>query len=321
VLVLVVVLDCFPRRAERGRRRSRARLGKIRRLPFVLVLVVVLDCFPRRADRGRRRPRARLGKPPLLLYRARPRHRTRLLSSPGGPRTTTTTSTIRKNPAASLSCSCPSSCSIVFPAWRTEDDDDHEHDQEEFRCFFIVLDCFPRRADPGRRRPRARSGKTPPLLFRARPRRRTRLLSSPGGTRTTTITSTTRRNSAASLSCSSSSSCSTAFLAGQNEDDDDHEHDQEKSRRSFFVLVLVVVLDCFPRRAERGRRRPRARLGKTPPLYRARPRRRARLFSPPGGTRTTTITSTIRKSSATSLSCSIAFLAGRTQDDDDHEHD
>jgi hypothetical protein len=37
-------------------------------------------------------------------------------------------------------------------------------------------------------------------------------------------------------------------------------------------LVLVVVLDCLPRRAERGRRRPRARSGKIPLLYR--PRRR-----------------------------------------------
>jgi hypothetical protein len=57
---------------------------------------------------------------------------------------------------------------------------------------------------------------------------------------------------------------------------------QEKSRRFFIVLVLVIVLDCFPHRADRGRRRPRARSGKIPPLlYRARPRRRPRLLSSP----------------------------------------
>jgi hypothetical protein len=46
------------------------------------------------------------------------------------------------------------------------------------------------------------------------------------------------------------------FLAGQTEEDDDHKGDQEKSRRFLIVLVLVVVLDRFPRRADRGRRRP-----------------------------------------------------------------
>jgi hypothetical protein len=46
----------FPRRADRARRRPRARPGKIPRFFIVLVLVVVLDCFPRRTDRARRRP-------------------------------------------------------------------------------------------------------------------------------------------------------------------------------------------------------------------------------------------------------------------------
>jgi hypothetical protein len=72
------------------------RFGRSRRFFIVLVLVVVLDCFPRRADRGRRRPRARARKIPPLLYRPRPRRRARLPSSPGRPRTMTTTSTIRK---------------------------------------------------------------------------------------------------------------------------------------------------------------------------------------------------------------------------------
>jgi hypothetical protein len=61
----------------------------------VLVVVVVLDCLPRQADRGGRRARARLGRTPPLLYRARRRRRAGLLASPGGP----STSTIRKNPA------------------------------------------------------------------------------------------------------------------------------------------------------------------------------------------------------------------------------
>jgi hypothetical protein len=33
-------------------------------------------------------------------------------------------------PAASLSCSSSSSCSIAFLAGQNEHDDDHEHDQE-----------------------------------------------------------------------------------------------------------------------------------------------------------------------------------------------
>ena len=47
---------------------------------------------------------------------------------------------IRKNLAASFSCSSSfsSSCSIAFHAGQTEHDDDHEHDQE-IRRFFIVL--------------------------------------------------------------------------------------------------------------------------------------------------------------------------------------
>ena len=132
-----------------------------------------------------------------------------------------------------------------------------------------MLDCFPRRAKRVRRRPRARSGKIQPLLFRSRrrARRRPRLLS----TRAT-------------------------------EHDDDHEHDQEKSRRFFIVLVLVlvVVLDRSHRRANRARRRPRARPGNPPLFYRARARsrRRARSLSPPGRPSTTTTTSTTRKSSA-----------------------
>ncbi len=47
----------------------------------------------RRAERARRRPRARAGKITPLFYRPRPRRRTRLLSSPGRASTTTTTST------------------------------------------------------------------------------------------------------------------------------------------------------------------------------------------------------------------------------------
>jgi hypothetical protein len=59
-------------------------------------------------------------------------------------------------------------------------------------------------------------------------------------------------------------------------------------------------------------------------------RRRARLLSSPGGSRTTTTTSTIRKKSrrffvvlvlVVVLDCFIAFPAGQTEDDDDHEHD
>jgi hypothetical protein len=53
---------------------------------LVLVVFVVLDCFPRRGrsrDRGRRRPRARSGKIPQLLNRSRRRRRARLLSSQG----------------------------------------------------------------------------------------------------------------------------------------------------------------------------------------------------------------------------------------------
>ena len=72
------------------------------------------------------------------------------------------------------------------------------------------------------------------------------------------------------------------------------DHDQEKSTRFFIVLVLVVVLDCFPRPAERGRRRPRARSGKIHRL----------LFR-----------------SSSSSSCPIAFLGGRIEDDDEHEGD
>ena len=179
LLVLVVVLDCFPRQVDRGDDDDHEHdQEKSRLFLIVLVLVVVLDCFPRRVDRGRRRARARSGKiPPLLyrarprrrarfaflasrpratttprarsgkippfLYRARPRRRARLLSSPGRSRATTSKSTIRKNPASSLSCASSSSCSI----------------------------CFPLPAERGRRRPRARSGKIPPLLYRARPRR------------------------------------------------------------------------------------------------------------------------------------------------------
>ena len=139
-------------------------------------VVIVLDWLSSPAERGRRRPRGRSGKIPPLLYRARPRRRARLLCPPGGSRTTTTTSTIRKNPATYFSC-CPrrrarprQSCSIArsrrarlaFLTGRASDD--HEHDQ----------------------------GKFPPLLYRARLRRRARLLSSPGRPRTSTITWATR---------------------------------------------------------------------------------------------------------------------------------
>jgi hypothetical protein len=154
------------------------------------------------------------------------RHRARLAFLTGRARTTTTTSTIRKNSAAFF---------IVL-------------------VLVVVLDCFPLPADRGRR-PRARSGKIPPLpyrprprrrarllssaggsrtttirstirkilrlFFRARPRRRARLLSSPGRTRTTTTTITIRKNPPLSLSSSSSSSCPIAFLGGRIEDDDD----------------------------------------------------------------------------------------------------
>ena len=82
----------------------------------------------------------------------------------------------------------------------------------------VVLDCFPRLADRGRRRPRARSRNSRVLIVLVvlRPR----------------------------------------FLhRQQTEHDDDHEGDQEKSRRFFIVHVLVVMLDCPPRRADRGGRR------------------------------------------------------------------
>jgi hypothetical protein len=170
----------------------------------LLVLVVVLDCFPRRADRGRRRPRARSGKIPPLLFSCSFSSSCSIVFLAGQTEDDDDHEHDQEKSAASLSCSSSSSCSIAFLAGRTEDDDDHEHDQEK---------------------------------------------------------------SAASLSCSSSSSCSIAFLAGRTEDDDDHEHDQEKSRRFFIVLVLVVVLDCFPRRADRGRRRPRARSGDIEPEH------------------------------------------------------
>jgi hypothetical protein len=57
-----------------------------------------------------------------------------LLSLPDRTRTTTTTGTIRNNPAASLS-----SCSIAFPAGQTEDDDDHDDDQGITSLPIIVL--------------------------------------------------------------------------------------------------------------------------------------------------------------------------------------
>jgi hypothetical protein len=50
---------------------------------LVLVLVVVLDCFPHRADRGRRRPRARSGKIPPPLFRARPYSRSEVIHRAG----------------------------------------------------------------------------------------------------------------------------------------------------------------------------------------------------------------------------------------------
>jgi hypothetical protein len=131
----------------------------------------------------------------------------------------------------------------------------------------VVLDCFPRRADRGRRRPRARSGKIPPLLFSCSFSSSCSIVFLAGQTEDDDDHEHDQEKSAASLSCSSSSSCSIAFLAGRTEDDDDHEHDQEKSRRFFIVLVLVVVLDCFPRRADRGRRRPRARSGDIEPEH------------------------------------------------------
>jgi hypothetical protein len=95
-----------------------------------------------------------------------------------------------------------------------------------------------------------------------------------------------------------------------------------------IVLVLVVVLDCFPRRADRGgRRRPRGRLGKIPPLFRARPRRRARLFprrADRGRRRPRARLGKIPPllfSCSSSSSCSIAFLAGQNEHEHDHEHD
>jgi hypothetical protein len=154
----------------------------------------------------------------------------------------------------------------------------------------VVLDCFPRRADRGgRRRPRGRLGKIPPL-FRARPRRRARLFPRRADRGRRRPRARSGKIPPLLFSCSSSSSCSIISPPRGPRTTTTTSTIWKNPAASFFVLVLVVVLDCFPRRTERARARPRARSGKIPPL----------LFS-----------------CSSSSSCSIAFLAGQNE----HEHD